>query len=156
MHRSGVLSRTYDKGPLDHHWGSVKEKTPFNYVVHKILHLTNPHHRSWQTHSLLVTGSFCFLLWAIINLCSSMYGNTTTILLLRLMVVGLAVGIASHLVLDAFTTAGIHTIPGKKLRLVPRHSAFATGTVWEGIVMKLLCLGIFLMSSYIMYSVLVK
>ena len=120
------------------------------------MHLTNPHHRSWQTHSILVTGGFCFLMWSIVNLCYVLYGNTTTILLLRLMIVGLTVGVVSHLVLDVLTTAGIHTIPGKKLRLVPKSSMFATGTPWESFIMKLLCLGIILLSGYEVYNAIIR
>src|SRR5215469_7517570 len=47
---------------LDHHINSVKEQTPFNLVMHKLLHITNPKHRSWQTHSIYFTGVLCALL----------------------------------------------------------------------------------------------
>lgn len=153
MHRSGVHSRIYDKSEIDHHWGSVKEKTPFNFAVHKLLHLSNPHHRSWQTHSLLVTGGACFLLWSLVNFWVALYGNTFTLVFLRLCSIGLIVGVLSHLILDVLTTAGIHTIPGKKIRLVPKSSTFATGTKWEGIVFKLLMLGILCILCYEIYTI---
>lgn len=72
------------------------------------------------------------------------------------MIVGLTVGVVSHLVLDVLTTAGIHTIPGKKLRLVPKSSMFATGTPWESFIMKLLCLGIILLSGYEVYTAIIR
>lgn len=124
-------------------------------MVHKLLHLTDPKHRSWQTHSLMVTGGFCLLMASLVNLGYVLYGNTITVLLLRLMVIGLTVGILSHLVLDVLTTAGIYVIPGMKLRLVPKSSMFATGTKWEDIIFKLLMLGIFFIGAYELYTAII-
>ena len=123
---------------LDHHWGSVKEKTPFNLLVHKILHLSKPTHRSWQTHSILVTGGFCALLYALVMLGDTYFGvgalGSFDWVILRLVVMGVLVGIASHLILDAMSTAGIWIYPGLKLRFVPKTSFFATGSGWETFV----------------------
>lgn len=123
---------------LDHHWGSVKEKTPFNIVVHKLLHLSHPHHRSWQTHSLLVTGGFLALLYSLVLAGDNIFGtgslNSMDWVILRLIVMGFIVGVVSHLILDSMSMAGIHTIPDKKFRVVPNSSFFATDSKWETFV----------------------
>lgn len=121
---------------LDHHWGSVKEKTPFNKLVHFFLHKTNPKHRSWQTHSLSVTGGFCTLMFALVSVGDHIWGGLGSAdwVILRLIVVGVLVGIVSHLILDAMSTAGIHTLPGMKIRVVPQTSFFGTGSKWETFV----------------------
>lgn len=122
---------------LDHHWGSVKEHTPFNWLIHKILHLTKPKHRSWQTHSIMVTGGLVALMFSLLY-ATSVFGwfNLSAFALdvLTLLIMGLALGIASHLFLDAFTRSGIWLIPGVKLRLVPNNENFSTGTKYETIV----------------------
>lgn len=120
---------------LDHHWNSVKEKTPFNLAVHKILHLTKPRHRSWQTHSILVTGGLCALAYSLIALGDTYLGvggmGSLDWLILRLVMTGVIAGVVSHLILDAMSTAGIWIYPGLKMRFVPRSSFFATGSGWE-------------------------
>ncbi len=121
---------------LDHHWNSVKEKTPFNMLVHKILHLSQPKHRSWQTHSILVTGGFCALLYSLVTYGAVLFPGLAAIdwTILRLIFVGFLTGLVSHLVLDSMSTAGIHIWPGAKFRVVPRTSFFATGSKWETFV----------------------
>ncbi len=123
---------------LDHHWESVKEKTPFNMLAHKLLHLSQPKHRSWQTHSLLVTGGLLFLIYTLVLLGDSLFLsaglNSYDWVIIRLIVMGVIVGVASHLILDAMSTAGIHIIPGYKLRFVPKSSFFATDSYWETFV----------------------
>jgi membrane-bound metal-dependent hydrolase YbcI (DUF457 family) len=52
-------------------------------------------------------------------------------LVMRMMVVGLILGVGSHLVLDFINPSGIHLYPGFKIRAVPRTSFFATGGPWE-------------------------
>jgi membrane-bound metal-dependent hydrolase YbcI (DUF457 family) len=123
---------------LDHCIDNVKEQTPVNILIHKLLHLTKPKHRSWQTHSVLVTGGFCFLLWSLTRLLFALQGNTIETIYLRLIVTGVTLGIASHLVLDSLTTAGIYIIPGYKFRVVPKTKAFATGTRWESMIFRIL------------------
>lgn len=121
---------------LDHHWGSVKEKTPFNMFVHKLLHFSHPKHRSWQTHSLLVTGGFCALLYSLVTYGSALFPGlgSTDWIILKLIFTGFLTGIVSHLVLDSMSTAGIHIWPGLKFRVVPRSSFFATDSKWETFV----------------------
>ncbi len=134
---------------LDHQIDSVKEQTPFNLLVHRLLHLTSPRHRSWQTHSVLVTGGMCALILALVFLGNVYYGYAGSVgwIYIRLVTVGGVVGILSHLLLDAFTTGGIHLIPGTKIRFVFKHPAFSTGGLWESIVY------FFLMSGIILFLV---
>ena len=50
---------------LDHSLSNVKEQTPINIVINKILHIGKCSHRSVQTHSILFTGGFCALLFGL-------------------------------------------------------------------------------------------
>lgn len=122
---------------LDHHWGSVKEHTPFNWVLHKLLHITKPKHRSWQTHSILVTGGLVALLFSLLY-ATRVFGwlslSSFALDVLTLAITGLALGITSHLFLDSFTRSGIWLVPGIKMRLVPNSEKFSTGTTYETIV----------------------
>ncbi|MNV89256.1 hypothetical protein D3C71_1835370 [compost metagenome] len=47
---------------------------------------------------------------------------------------GVILGLLSHLFLDAINPQGIHLYPGFKIRLVPRTAFFATGGPWETII----------------------
>lgn len=143
---------------LDHHWESVGMKTPANKLFHKILHLSRPKHRSWQTHSLLVTGGFLFLLYSLVLLGDKLFGvgtlGSTDWIIVRLLVMGAIVGVASHLLLDALSVGGIWVYPGLKVRLVPKSSFFATGSTWESIVYMLCSLGSLFMLVSLALSVL--
>lgn len=132
---------------LDHGPDTIPSKDPVAMGINKILRLTGSKHRSWQTHSILVTGGFCLLLFALVFLGNTYIGldNSIDWACLRLATIGFICGVVSHLVLDAFTTAGIHIWPGLKLRFVPKTSAFATGGTWEKIVFYTLILGIILL-----------
>lgn len=126
---------------LDHHWGSVKEHTPFNWLVHKVLHLTKPKHRSWQTHCLLVAGGFIALMFSLLyamHVYRWFNVGDTALSIITLLLTGLGLGIASHLFLDTFTRAGIWLVPGVKFRLVPNSSTFSTGTTYETVVRAIL------------------
>lgn len=118
---------------LDSHWESTPNKSPINWVVHKLLHLTKPKHRSWQTHSILVTGSILALLYALVLVGDQYWMSPTATdwIIMRLLTIGLILGVASHLVADFFNPSGIHLIPGLKIRGVPKKSFFATGGTWE-------------------------
>ena len=120
---------------LDHHWESVRDKNPVNWVVHKVLHLTRPHHRSWQTHSfftLLVLFSGLMVIW---NRADGLGGfNATDMKLLLLMSVGVTFGVLGHFIMDMLTPEGIIVYGKIKLRLVPSSGLFATGGNWEAIV----------------------
>lgn len=125
---------------LDHGPDSIPSKDPVAIAINKVLRLTGAKHRSWQTHSLLVTGGFCGLLFALVFLGNVYFNNLGAVdwMLLRLAVIGFIVGVVSHLVLDFLTPQGIHICPGFKLRAVPKKAFFATGGKWEKIVFVLL------------------
>ena len=116
---------------LDHHWDSVPNKTPMNRVVHFLLHLTRPKHRSWQTHSVLVTGGFMFLLYVLAFHTEMSVLSHYDKVIVQLLVMGFIMGLSSHLFLDFINPSGIHIIPNLKMRLVPRTKFFATGGTWE-------------------------
>ena len=121
---------------LDQNDDAQPSKDPVAIAINKVLRLTGAKHRSWQTHSLLVTGGFCFLLFALVFFGNAFLGVTGAIdwAFLRLASIGFIAGILSHLILDAFSMAGIHVWPGFKVRFVPKSSAFKTGGKWETIV----------------------
>jgi membrane-bound metal-dependent hydrolase YbcI (DUF457 family) len=127
---------------LDHHWDATPDKSPINWVVHKLLHLSHPKHRSWQTHSLLVTGGFLLLLYTLVLVGDQYWltASATDWLLIRMLVVGVILGISSHLFLDLINPSGIHLIPGIKIHLVPKTHFFATGGTWEAFIIYPLCM----------------
>lgn len=119
---------------LDHNLNSVKEHTPVNLVIHKLIHITKPKHRSWQTHSLLIAVLQSVLLYILLGLCKTnqWFGLTeTSISIIYLIITGFSLGILSHLFLDMFTRAGIWLVPKVHLRLVPNSEAFGTDTPYE-------------------------
>lgn len=139
---------------LDHGPDSIPDKDPVSIFINKILRLTGAKHRSWQTHCLLITGVFIFLLYALIKLGNVFWGsNKLDWVILRLLLTGFSVGIGSHLILDAMSTAGIHIWPGFKMRFVPKTSAFSTGSTWETIVFWVLIVGIIVMLISILLGV---
>lgn len=118
---------------LDHHWESTPNKTPVTKILHTLLHLTRPKHRAWQTHSILVTGGILALMFSLVfyghYLAPSLNDKDWTIL--QLMVMGIILGVTSHLFLDSINPSGIHLIPNLKFHLVPKTKFFATGGAWE-------------------------
>lgn len=128
---------------LDQNDNAIPEKTPFSILIHKVLSLVNCKHRSWQTHSLGVTGVFCVLCIEIVALIEK-YDLMTfeSINILRLIITGFSVGILSHLLLDSITMAGIYLLPGIPFRLVPKSKTFGTGTTYEVIVRYVLYVGL--------------
>lgn len=137
---------------LDHALCNVKEQTPINIVINKLLHIGKCSHRSVQTHSVLFTGGFCLLLFALLQLIGVGTGviNSNSVALVRLMLLGVTFGIASHLIMDSLTTAGIWLVPKVKFRLVPNTKTFATGGKWEDIVRVVVCVFIVYMCSHLM------
>ena len=125
---------------LDHGVTSIPDKDPVSYGVNWVLRKAGSKHRSWQTHSILVTGGLCFLLYATVYLLNAIFGVQDNIgwAYLRLSSMGFIMGVTSHLFLDLLTTGGIHLIPGYKIRLVPRSKKFITGGLWEKIIFRLL------------------
>lgn len=133
----------------DHAWPSVPNKMPFNWVVHKLLHLSRPKHRSWQTHSILVTGGSMFLLYILVTYGYKLVHGITSqdLTIIRLLSYGLILGLSSHLFADFLNPSGIHLIPGFKIRAVPKTKFFATGGTWETKVIYPLSLVVLAISS---------
>lgn len=133
----------------DHHWEAVGNKSPVNWVVHKILHLSKPKHRSWQTHSILFTGALLLMLFTLVSLGDRIWSDPTATdwILMRLLAYGFILGVVSHLVADFINPSGIHLYPGYKIRAVPRTSFFATGGVWESKIIYPACLVVSLIAS---------
>ena len=134
---------------LDHGVNSIPDKDPFSYAVNWVLRKTGAKHRSWQTHSIVVTGGLCFLLYSMIYLLNAIFGVQDHIgwAYIRLATVGFIMGVISHLFLDALTTGGIHLYPGFKIRFVPKtkKGIFSRGTKWENFVFRLLVIIIVVM-----------
>lgn len=130
-----------------------KEQTPILKLLHKVLSLTELKHRSWQTHSVLVTGGFCVFLFAIVNLLNITTLGVIDVMILNLALTGLSVGILSHLFADMLSRQGIHLIPGQMIRLVPNTEFFSTGGVWEDFVRVFMYITIVV---YVLYLVLVR
>lgn len=165
---------------LDHHWQSCPTKDLPSLVVHKILHFAEPRykqldaslskrqkdasieykvckvatakHRSWQTHSDLTLLLMLYLLFNVIHGKFDFF-NSYDAMLARLILTGLCMGVAEHLILDLLTTDGIWNmtvvilnillggkIPRKfeKWHFVPRMHFFATDSKWEHFIYKLL------------------
>lgn len=156
---------------LDHNWNSAPAKDPVSKGINVILHATSgirkktgksipvvnfldAKHRSWQTHSELFLAIFIYLAW----LFSSGQATTNTNILLRMVFFGLALGVISHMILDALTPKGIwFLIPSiirrKKVcfRLVPKSKFFATGGSWEKLVRTLLWIAVIFLLLYMVY-----
>ena len=133
---------------LDHGWSNVKEHTPANWLIHKIIHITKPKHRSWQTHCLVLEIIKIIVLFLLLTLCkTNEWFSQTSLSILYLIVTGFSLGIASHLFLDMFTRAGIHLIPGRKIRFVPNNEKFSCSsdslyeTIWR-VFLYMICLGL--------------
>ncbi len=125
---------------LDHGKDSIPSKDPVAMGINKCLRFFKAKHRSWQTHSLLVTGAFCVLLLTMAFLGNHLLGLTGEVewAFIRLSTVGFVCGVGSHLILDSLTTGGIHLWPDFKIRLVPKTHFFATGGKWETAIFHIL------------------
>lgn len=151
---------------LDHAWESSPCRDIVSYVINKILHLTTPinegktgvlslldaRHRSWQTHSDL----FLFLMMFVSSVLLNQSVNNADHIIIRLIFMGLVLGISSHLVLDMLTPEGIWFISlvfvkklfglkflPSKVSFVPNTEFFRTGGSWEKLIrwlMWLICL----------------
>ena len=163
---------------LDHNSHAIPMKDPISTLVNKLLHLTAPlrksleksgdtksvlykfskffdaSHRSWQTHSDLTLISLLFLMYCVLN--GKFALGAADSLLLSLVLMGVTIGLVTHLILDMLTTDGVWSIflvvlgrifrkinprikhfP-EKLRLVPRWHFFRTNGSWEIFVQKVL------------------
>ena len=127
---------------VDHQWNKVKEKTAFNWCINKLIHLTNGHHRSWQTHSwdiaiLFTVLSFKIPKWLFtVGIYSEIDREVLTLVL-----VGFSLGWLSHLFSDMLNHVGVRIVcwNNKKVKFVPKQlfgMKFVTGDDWEIFVNK--------------------
>lgn len=167
---------------LDHHWDSCPVRDYPSWLINKALHITKPlkdgmdntmsegqkkkslaykfadcfcaSHRSWQTHSDLTVVVLIYLLSAVMQ-GKFNFLSVADIPILTLILMGLTLGVLTHLILDVLTPEGIWlmglvllekvlrlfnpriSIP-KKLHLVPHAKIFATGEAWESFIQKVL------------------
>lgn len=138
-----AFSRTGGLFPdVDHQWSKVKEKTVFNWIVNKFIHLTKGHHRSWQTHSwdiviVFVAISFMLPTW----LLNEGIINAIDKEILTLVLCGFSLGWLSHLFSDMLNHVGVRIVcwSNKKVKFVPKQlfgMKFTTGDDWEIFVNK--------------------
>lgn len=157
---------------LDHHEKSIPCRDLISRGINKLLHATtedrrqapasqrktaaykiagffDAKHRSWQTHSVALLVVSCLVLWWL-GSCKGFFGTAVTPnwIIFRLIGIGIALGVASHMILDAITPSGIHILSLKlfkgvpsKLKLVPPANFFSTGGKWEMLVRALLWAG---------------
>lgn len=122
---------------IDHNWENVKEKSVINYIINKLIHLTNGKHRSWQTHSIdicvIYTALSIFLPQYLYldNKISNVNKEVLSIIL-----IGFATGWISHLFSDMLTYVGVRPFCWSKIKLkfVPKKLfglRFNTGNSWE-------------------------
>lgn len=174
---------------LDHHWQSCPMKDPPSYVVNKLLHLTAPiqkslekagdkksgvykiaktfnaSHRSWQTHSDLTL--FLMLILIALVMANSLGFGAVDAMLLRMIVLGVSLGVIAHFILDMLTTDGVTSVfliaLGKlfrikkfprKLRFVPKWHCFATSGSWEIWVNKALKVLNIIAMVYLLWNIL--
>lgn len=143
-----ILVTTAEYGALfpdvDHDWSNVHSKTVPNWFINKAIHLTNGHHRSWQTHSIDIVLLMCLATWFLPGvLLGSGFLTPINCEVLSLIMWGFTVGWVSHIFSDMLTSAGVRLtcLSKKKVVLVPKHIGklkFNTGNEWEGFVFKVM------------------
>lgn len=168
---------------LDHNPKSAPAKDPFSVGINKILHLStgickkasernknlnpllsvlNAKHRSWQTHSDL------FLILAVMLSHWLLNGTFSgvDVIIIRLISLGLILGIMSHMILDMLTPEGIWSLISiaiskltgiktpKKIHLVPSKKFFATDGPWEECVRKIMLFVCWILIVRIIYMAL--
>lgn len=132
-------------------------------IWYRLLGIFDARHRSWQTHSDLSFAVVCLLL---LRLMSGSGGLLTAEgIVLRLISMGLVLGLISHLVLDMLTPSGVwflggvlvnklvgHRVLPEKIRFVPNSKFFATGGKWEELWRFGMGVASFLLFFYLMYE----
>lgn len=130
---------------LDLSWEHIKKKgSLWRSALNRILWAMGCKHRSWQTHCYTITPiPLLILIW--ITMQSGM-GRVDTEVLFWILC-GLEVGIVSHLILDSFNPKGVHLIPNKMIRFVPKPISVVTGSTSERWVL-ILCIGLCVYGVY--------
>lgn len=128
---------------VDHDWSNVKDKTLPNFLINKIIHISNGKHRSWQTHSIDICLLFVILTFIGPNMLMGWnIISATDVTLLALIMCGFSLGWLSHIFADMLTSAGVRVLcwKTKKIALVPRKFLWIemkTGDDWEEFVYKI-------------------
>lgn len=123
---------------VDHAWKNVSEKTFFNFVINKFIHLTGGKHRSRQTHSWdICLMSLAVLIYYIDNHVAEKSNYTIYLAI----VFAFYSGWISHLLSDMLTVGGCYLTFWSKntVRLVPKRLfgiEFKTGDAWENFFYK--------------------
>ena len=128
---------------LDHPIALVKERTPVNTAINKIINLKPLKHRSRATHTIGTTAILALFAFVFVEMFAAGTLPSFEVVVLRLWVMGTFIGVFSHIFLDLLTMDGVYLLPweSKKVRLVPRIKMFATDTAWERFIRSFLYVG---------------
>ena len=109
---------------------------PINRLIMDLFKVLNAKHRGLLSHILpVILSGITFLLMCLPFF--TFYVQGTSLDVLRLMVLGLFLGLLSHLILDMCTKDGIY-FGHYRIALVPKMDVFKTGTAYEKTFRKIL------------------
>lgn len=94
-----------------------------NRIFSTVLNMLGSNHRSWQTHSILIT-PIPFIVALTATLKSGM--GEVNKAFVGWALIGLLIGLGSHLLLDSLTKEGIHTLPNKKFIMLGKEHSLIT------------------------------
>lgn len=159
---------------LDHNWDSCPSKDVISFIINRVLHLSSKEgkdrkglsavfdarHRSWQTHSDLFMIVMVLAAGFLMN--QAVYSADQAII--RLICMGLVLGVLSHLFLDMLTPEGVWSVLSvivskafnlrflpKKVHLVPKSEFFKTGGPWENIIRWIMWVICFILLAIIIF-----
>ena len=143
-----VFNKPYTK--LDEYIEKRKAWSMKKSLKYRLLKFLSCTHRAWQTHSEF-TLLILYLLYVAPELLGIGVAGTVDRVILDLFVMGLSLGVVSHILLDAMTYEGsvfaigtfIKTMWPKvpmitNVRLVPKIKTFTTGSPYEKMVRRIL------------------
>lgn len=106
---------------VDHFWKNVKEKTPVNWVINKIIHITGGKHRSRHTHSW----DICLVSWLVAIYLNNKYLTGNSQAMMFILILGFWCGWISHLISDMLTSDGVYLFCWRKKRtaIVPKQAS---------------------------------
>lgn len=143
-----VFNKPYTK--LDEYIEKRKAWSMKRSLKYRLLKFLSCTHRAWQTHSEF-TLLILYLLYVAPELLGIGVAGTVDRVILDLFVMGLSLGVVSHILLDAMTYEGsvfaigtfIKTMWPKvpmitNVRLVPKIKTFTTGSPYEKMVRRIL------------------
>lgn len=121
---------------LDQDKDSTAQNSPINFVIQKFFNVIGAGHRSAKSHIAPVIISLLLYLAIAFNFIFRSF-NGTEITIIGLMVLGLFLGLFSHMLLDMMTKQGLR-VGGVVLRIVPEADIFSTGSLYESMVRRAL------------------